>query len=130
MATLRARIDLYSDRELLALLNGLAFASLENLREAQERGQPLPLLYRSGVRYKRERPGKEDWQLPTTTYRLQQGDCEDLAAWLCSERWLLGDDKARMFLKRVNPRLRHIQVLLGNGELEDPSARLGMRGKG
>jgi hypothetical protein len=126
MATLRARLDLKSDRELLGLLNGLAFASLETLREAIERGQPLPDLYASGVRYKREAPGKEEWQLPSTTYARMAGDCEDLAAWACAQRWLAGDTQARMFLKRVNPQLRHIQVLRGDGTIEDPSRALGM----
>lgn len=130
MATLRARLDLYSDRQLLGLLNGLAFAALEDLREAQEIGRPLPLLYNAGVRYQRERPGKEDWQLPTTTLRLGVGDCEDLAAWRTAELWNQGEAGARVFLKRVNPRLRHIQVLRADGTIEDPSKLLGMGGNG
>lgn len=130
MSTLRARLDLYSDRQLLGLLNGLAFASLEDLREAREIGRPLPLLYKAGVRYSREAAGKEEWQLPTTTLRKGFGDCEDLAAWRTAELWMLGESGARMFLKRVNPRLRHIQVLRADGTIEDPSKKLGMGGAG
>lgn len=131
MATLHARLDLYSDRQLLGLLNGLAFAGLEDLREAREQGRPLPLLYESGVRYARERAGKEDWQVPTTTYRKRQGDCEDLAAgWRVPELWMLGEAGARVFLKRVNEQLRHIQVLRADGTIEDPSKILGMGGRG
>lgn len=131
MATLSARLSIYSDAELLGFLNGLAMASLANLREADAAGRPVPPLYRAGVRYQRERPGKEDWQLPTTTLRLRSGDCEDLAGWLCAAYWQTDEDpRARMFLKRVNPRLRHIQVMRGDGTIEDPSAMLGMRGRG
>lgn len=126
MPTLRAKLSLFSDRQLLGYLQGLAFAALEDLREHAERGTPLPGIYQSGVRYQREPPGKEDWLLPSQALKLKVADCEDLAAWRVGQAWLEGEDRARIFLKRVNPRLRHIQVLRADGQIEDPSRILGM----
>lgn len=131
MSALRARIALFSDAELLGYLYGLAFAGLEDLRAAKRAGRPYPPLFKAGVRWKREETGKEHWQLPRETYALHEGDCEDLAAgWRVPELWLLGEDGARIFLKVVNPLLRHILVRRADGTIEDPSKILGMGGHG
>lgn len=127
MAQLRAKLSVYSDRQLLGMLNGWAFACLEDLREAQEKGHAYPPLYKAGVRYMLEPNGKEEWQLPADALRTKRADCEDLACWRVAELWLQGEPGARVFLKRVNPRLRHIQVLRADGTIEDPSRALGMR---
>jgi hypothetical protein len=98
------------------------------LQEARENGQPFPELYASGVRYEREPQKRERWQLPRETMSARVGDCEDLAAgWRVPELWEQGERAAAVFIKRINPRLRHIMVRRADGTLEDPSARLGMR---
>lgn len=96
----------------------------------------LPPLYGGTIRYKRERPGNEDWQTASLTARLGTGDCEDLAAYRIAELWHWarmmrpgGDAGARCVVKVVRSTLYHIQVRHSDGQIEDPSAVLGMRGK-
>lgn len=91
----------------------------------QLRRTPLPPLLRSGVRYRRERRGAEDWLLPADVHRLGYGDCEDLAVWLAAELQRKGV-KARFDVKRTGPKKWHAIVRLPSGRVLDPSAYLGM----
>lgn len=130
MPALVARVAVYSDEQLYGLLMGLAFAACAQMREARANGRPIPELYKTKIRYQREAPGKENWQLPTQTLSRLAGDCEDLAAgYRVPELWLAGETGAMVFLKRVNTNLRHIQVMRADGSIEDPSALLGMPAK-
>lgn len=89
-------------------------------------------LYESGVYYKEEPMGLEDFfDIPTV---LLQGfaDCEDLAAWRCAEYLSLGIPaypvvswEAIEHRNGVIDLLFHVQVSGPNG-IEDPSAILGM----
>jgi len=129
MGTLRAAVILYSDAELVCHLLGLSLSGYECLREASLRGRPYPLLYQSGVKYTREPPGSEVWQIPRGSYASRQADCEDLAGgWRTPELWLLGETLARPVVKRVSSSLRHILVRRADGSIEDPSLILGMNG--
>lgn len=96
----------------------------------------LPPLYASGVRYRREkcavRDGnnfcirrREDWPVPSIVYQAGWGDCEDLAAWRAAELRLKGE-KAFAVPKQAGIGLIHIVVRRGNGQIEDPSKKLGM----
>lgn len=93
------------------------------------RANPQRQLYQSGVKYRRESVGNEIWQLPSETAKVGYGDCEDLAAWRAAELRLAGES-ASCYVKQVKPRLFHVVVRRANGVLEDPSAKLGMRGPG
>lgn len=85
------RTRAYSERVLSSLLWALVYADESVLRYRPE----LPLLYRSGVRWKREepRPGKSGCDGPgqevfngvTEVLRDGYADCEDLASWRVSE---------------------------------------------
>lgn len=130
MAVLRAGVRAYTDAELLGHLHGHMLASIANLARKKANGTALPLLYQAGVRYKREPPGSEVWQLPHETVALGHGDCEDLATWFVAERHLLGDHDWQVHVKFINPVLRHILAMHKDGRIEDPSAKLGMRGAG
>lgn len=130
MAVLRAGVRAYTDAELLGHLYGHMLACVANLARRKNSGQPLPLLYQSGVRYEREPPGSEVWLLPHEAMILKAADCEDLACWLVAERHLAGDHAWSVHVKFINPRLRHILALHKDGTIEDPSAKLGMRGAG
>lgn len=88
----------------------------------------LPPLYSAGVRYTRESSGAERWQLPSETARRGLGDCEDLAVWRVAELRAQGEP-AKLLLSKSGPRLWHALVRRGNGTTEDPSARLGMKGR-
>ena len=87
-----------------------------------------PALYSSGVYYREERFGEEDFfDIPTV---LEQGyaDCEDLASWRAAEYLSVGV-QARVVVSyqefRGGDILFHVRVQTPYG-IEDPSARLGM----
>ena len=102
-------------------LEGLVCANIELLDRS-----PLPPLYRSGVRYKRERPGRERWQTCEQVYSTRRGDCEDLAAWRVAELRRAGEVGALVIVTKTGPHLWHVRVLRESGRIEDPSAMLGM----
>lgn len=124
---------------------------IKSLLDAQVRNNLLylslhrgvPWLYQSGVRYKPEPPGQQFNGLPAEEFALipvvlarRFGDCDDLAPWRVSELIHSGE-KAKI---RVQWRARrnrdgssgrkyfHIVVRRQNGDIEDPSALLGMNG--
>lgn len=102
---------------------------LARICAAECRGRRLPPLYRSGVVYRREPPGRERWQSAVETLRVGGGDCEDLVAWRVGELRARGV-AAQPHVYRVRPGLMHCVVMLPGGRKEDPSKRLGMRGRG
>jgi len=121
---------LASREDIAFWLSQMTAANVHYRRQARGRGRPYPPLYASGVRYQRElgrgqmsRP--EQWQTVPVLYETGWGDCEDLACALAAEMQVEGVH-ARPELLHVAPGLWHIVVRLPSGELEDPSARLGM----
>jgi hypothetical protein len=103
-----------------------------------------PDLYDAGVAYKPERrrevAGKgsstqvteygEEWQtIPWVIYR-GYGDCEDLGAWRSAELRVKYGIAAEPFVKvkhmPTGQWRAHVVVRWPNGQLEDPSAKLGM----
>lgn len=99
-------------------------------------GNPLPLLYDSGVRYEEEPPGAEEWLDTPTLYRLRKGDCEDVACARVAElRFVeqIAAVPAIKFREFSTPKGRltlvHVLTLWPDGTIEDPSTLLGMRGE-
>jgi hypothetical protein len=97
----------------------------------------IPNLYESGVKYRRESIGQEDWCDIPEIIRLGFADCEDLACWRAAELQVrFGEPRARAIVR--GPRklpggvmMYHIQTLRPDARqkkdmLEDPSKRLGM----
>lgn len=118
----------HSNRVLAIALNALYRVDLSYL---QEFPSASPRLYDSGVRYKREPPGVEDWRDIPAIVKARFGDCEDLACWRAAESTVLDRRPAvPSFRWRTVPErglmLYHIVVEYENGEVEDPSAKLGM----
>lgn len=119
----------FNRRLLTILLEALTEANVAILRTF---GSRVPDLYRSGMRYRRESIGQEDWCDIIELLRLGYGDCEDLSCWRAAElRVRHGDKGARAFVR--GPRrlpggvmMYHIQVQRGDGRIEDPSLLLGM----
>jgi len=107
--------------ELQALVAGLALANLVQMRAAN-----FPLIYKSGIRYRREEPGHERWQTARALLASQHGDCEDLAAYHLGWLWSRGEKTARPLVKDIRPGLKHALVRRADGRIEDPSVRLGM----
>lgn len=121
---LSPKLDADGIEEIECLLEGLVRLDLSQLRRGL-----APPIYSSKVRYKREARGREDWQSAVAAMRNGGADCEDLAAWCAASYRLAGVD-ARAIVKQVAPGLKHCLVLLPDGRIEDPSKRLGMKGKG
>lgn len=126
-----------ANKALSALLSVLIYVNQNFLRAHPE----TPLLYKSGVRYKREQMGvtgcpgitPEQWGDIPTVLRDGGADCEDLACWRVAElRERFGIQATAFFYyRRVAPNktLYHIQVEHPDGTIEDPSAELGMNSR-
>lgn len=103
----------------------LARANMTYLRQNPR----TPLLYRSGVRYRREFRGpRERWLSIPELLKEKFGDCEDLASWRIAELRMLGVDAKPYVVGRGNR--YHIKVMRHDGNrriIEDPSKALGMR---
>jgi hypothetical protein len=115
--------NLYSAHHVSLMLEGLVQCNMDDLR----RNPQLPDLYESGVRYVRETDGRNRWQGIIETFALKAGDCEDLCAIRCSQlRLRYAEPRARCDVKFVRAGLWHVRVVRANGQIEDPSKRLGM----
>jgi len=124
----------------LMLAGGVFGLMLRNIAWLQAHPE-TPDLYNAGVAYKPERrrinpkTGKpseygEEWQtIPWVIYR-GYGDCEDLGSWRAAELRAKYRIKATPFIKmRQMPDgfwRAHVVVRWPNGQIEDPSAKLGM----
>ena len=121
--TLVAQIPISSVAELHGALEAHVRRAVRDLRDHPR----LPPIYRSGVRYEIERPGRERWLLPSEVAALGRGDCEDLATWAAAQHRVTGSDPAaRVLTYQSAPHIRHAVVRRGSGKIEDPSKRLGM----
>lgn len=114
-----------SPAQIRAAVLGLAAISLAQMREKR-----LPPLYGGTIRYVREPMSRERWQSADETASRGQGDCEDLAAYRVAELHAQGERAATIAVRVISPQLMHIVVRRANGMIEDPSAQLGMKGKG
>lgn len=90
-----------------------------------------PNIYESGVVYREEPPGYDDWADIPTVLLQRWGDCEDLACWRAAELFVRHHiDVKPTFVWKMMPdggQIYHIQVLYPDGKIEDPSRILGMR---
>ena len=115
----------------------LQFAQAVAIRELRKNPR-LPLLYASGVRWKRDVcraagvPGAcERFVSPVQLLREgRTGDCDDLAPWKAAE-YNLGKgvprDPAARAIAIPSPGIGwHVVVKLGDGRIVDPSRALGM----
>lgn len=109
---------------LSAALEGLVACNYAILAKSKR----CPGIYSAGVVYKRERKGREQWQTAPEVLRAGFGDCEDLAAWRAAELRVAGIP-ARAVVIRTGPKMFHAVVRYPDGHIEDPSKRLGMKGR-
>lgn len=122
------------DREWLTPLLVQLVEALAGVNTAfLERNPRTPSIYESGVRYSDAHEtcsSCEDlwWDIPVVLSH-GYGDCEDLAAWRLAELWMQGiPARAHVtsaLLGQGNT-LYHVQVMLPDGQIEDPSRILGM----
>lgn len=105
---------------------GAAIEGLARLDEEILSVADFPPLYESGVRYRKESP--DTWRHVDDLLATGWGDCEDLSAWRVAELRVSGvDPDAHVYVYRSGPRRYHAVVARGDGTIEDPSLRLGMR---
>jgi hypothetical protein len=106
-----------------------------NIAFLKKTKKSVPPLYRSGVRYRREgppaagQPRLERFQTIPEVLKRKYGDCEDLAAWRVAELRMSGI-RAVPWIVQPGKRLYHVQVKYPDGRIEDPSKKLGMKGRG
>lgn len=114
--------------DLQLALDALTEWNMERMRE-----QPLPPLYRAGIRYAREPVCRyvsglertcEEFVQAHEVMRRGWGDCDDLGPFFAAQARLRGEP-ARAFA-RPSAAGWHVQVLRADGSIEDPSAVLGM----
>jgi len=108
------------------LLNALVEIDKDFLRENPR----VPLLYETKpiIHYQAEPPGEEKWLTVPWVLACNAGDCEDLACWRAAELQLRGENAQPTWSSKMTPsgELYHIQVMRGDGTIEDPSWLLGM----
>lgn len=114
-----------------AALEALIFANRIYLRTHH-----CPALYESGVRYEEEPAGQpyEDFSAVPVVLSRGWADCDDLVSWRIAELRNAGEP-AKVRLKwQFDPtrgaRMYHVLVRRANGQVEDPSKRLGMGNHG
>lgn len=148
---------------IIPLLEGLIEVNVWHIRRALRRtmkglGTPIPPLYASGVRYKEDPPGQENWKDVLAVWADGHGDCDRLVAWRCAElraaghkavpviKWqqipketMIGIGYPADMLPEDGIQMVHVCVGLPGWEryqhlyednplVEDPSKRLGMGG--
>lgn len=90
-----------------------------------------PGIYQSGLDYREEPMGQEEWQDIPTALKMGIADCEDLASWRAAEILVReGRDAKPFFSESKRPNggvLFHIRTVDAQGRVEDPSYHLGMR---
>ena len=118
---LRINITCPADPEAIAcVVEGLVALNACMMTAARKAGRSAPLLYASGVRYKREPKGREQWQSAAELLSSGEGDCEDLAAYRAAELRCEGE-LAFVDIQPTNRGTYHAVVRRGNGQIEDPS---------
>lgn len=114
------------------------------------RGDPIPPLYASGVFYREDPPGQENWGDCGYVLQLGHGDCDRLVAYRCAELEVAGIPAEPVLKWQLMPRWFCIQTMkmdprnvppegiwmvhclvryLDNNSIEDPSKILGMGGE-
>lgn len=109
-----------------AMAEGLAIVDYEYLLENPN----TPQLYESGIVYCDDgRARFDEWLDIPSVLDKGCGDCDDLVPWRLAELWRMGVNASAKALHQElsdGSVLFHIRILHRNGEIEDPSARLGM----
>ena len=104
----------------------MALSGLTRLDEQLLRAGSYPNNYDAGVRYQRE--AGDVWRHVDEVNRSKWGDCEDLAAWRAAELRVSGEDPdAFVYVYKSGPHMFHAVVGRGDGRIEDPSIKLGMK---
>lgn len=106
---------------------------LEPVLEAITRANALyyqtgkfPGLFESGVKYRREEPGFEEWRAVPSLYAHGFGDCDDLACALAGQFRANGYHSAKAIPIIMSDKLVHVLTDVPGVGIYDPSTILGM----
>jgi len=109
---------------------GIALEAATRLAQHDIRAGRIPPIeeaIQQGVVWKPEPPGDESFDNPTTVLERGDGDCDDLAPWLCAEMRETGfDGGASAIAIPSGHRQWHAIVRGSDGEVYDPSVWAGM----
>lgn len=117
--------------EIQAAVEATMIVDLAQIRALRRTGERFDL-YSAGIRYRREQrrgafPDVERFQTIRSMLKTRWADCDDLAPALAAQRILEGRTDARPLVVRSPGVGFHVVVrYMDTGEIEDPSARLGM----
>lgn len=118
--------------KILALVIREALEAVILANQLYLRLHQVPALYESGIRYEEEPAGQpyEDFSAVPVVLARGWGDCDDLVSWRIAEL-RNGGENAKVRLKWAydpirGARMYHVLVRRSNGQVEDPSKRLGM----
>jgi len=100
-----------------AVLEGMTGLNYQWMRAAR---RDVPNLYRSGVRYRKEPDGQDQWLTASQLLSKGYGDCEDVACYQAAYYRAHGEP-AIVKVVRTRRGKFHAIVQRGNGVLEDPS---------
>lgn len=103
-----------------AVVEGLAALNFRAMHTAVLGGGGFPPLYESGIVYRREPPGSEEWQSAIDLMRTGEGDCEDLSAYRVGELRTLGEPATVAIIRNPSGSY-HAVVRREDGSIEDPS---------
>lgn len=118
--------------KLLALAIREALEAVVVIDQLYLRLHNVPSIYESGIRYEEEPVGQpyEDFAAVPVILARGWGDCDDLVCWRIAELRNAGENaKVRLkweFDALRGARMYHVLVRRANGQVEDPSKRLGM----
>ncbi len=119
---LHVTMDIPANREAIeSAVEGLTALNYDMMRQAGVAGGGFPALYDSGVVYRREKRGQEDWQPATRLLGAGQGDCEDLAAYRAAELRVDGEPATVAIKPTRGGTMYHAVVRRASGAIEDPS---------
>lgn len=115
----------------------LLLEAYTKINQWQMRQHKFAPLYKSGVRYQAEAPGREDWLDTPHLYSQGFGDCEDIACTYAAEMRERKKLAAVPCIKFKDFKtssgqlitLIHVMTLMPDGTIADPSAVLGMEGE-
>lgn len=126
MPYVAAKIAIDSNKPSLdAALEGLVRMNQQQIRVAAREGRPVPSVYRAGVHWQRDHG--ETWDTIQIVRQRGYGDCEDLASWRAAELRERGIPAHAVVRRSNTPGVAwHAVVQWPNGQIEDPSAKLGM----
>jgi len=137
---------------LVFLLKGMVEVNRHHIRKANERatmglGVPIPPLYASGVRYREDPAGEENWRDCYGVLALGFGDCDNLVIWRVAElneagiaaepviKWqhLTREQSIAVgypaeWVSEEGLWIVHCSVQMPDGTIEDVSKNLGMGG--